>query len=257
MRNVLITVEYDGKNFSGWQLQPELRTVQGVLEEALSKFTGTEIQISGTSRTDSGVHALGQCASFKGDFTIPLDNLMRAVNNYLAGGMNAIQPIGDVRIVDIKEMPLDFHARFDCKGKTYRYVICNDKEMPVFRKDYCYLVKHPLDIDLMKKGAEYIVGTHDFKAFQAAGSQPRETTVRTIKALTVEKVEGDVVIEVTGDGFLYNMVRIIVGTLVDVGHGKKKPEDVKSIIESLDRNNAGHTAPACGLYLKEIYFKEI
>ena len=253
-RNILLTIQYDGSAFKGWQRQPGERTVQGVLEEALSKFCGTSIQINGTSRTDSGVHALMQCASFKGDFKIPLENLVRAVNNYLQGGMSALNPVGDVRILEAKEMPEDFHARFNCKGKTYRYEIQNSGEVDIFKRNYRYFVTEPLDIEKMQKAATYILGTHDFCSFQAAGGNPRETTVRTIFHIDICEEADLVSIEITGDGFLYNMVRIIVGTLVEVGLGKREPEELKEIIEKKDRTCAGHTAPAAGLYLKEIYF---
>ena len=275
----MLTIRYDGSAFHGWQRQPDKRTVQGTLEEALSKFCDQKITIDGTSRTDAGVHAYGQRASFKGDFGIPTDKIKLAVNNYLQGGMNQLSQTQDVEIIDVKEMPLSFHARFDSKGKTYRYVISNEAEPDIFRRNYAYFVREKLNIDLMREGAKYIVGTHDFKSFEASGSQERETTVRTVSELTIERSfglrpqddmiatsgqyrnchserseESDIIIEITGDGFLYNMVRIIVGTLVEVGLEKKKPEDVKNIIEKKDRTFAGHTAPAAGLYLKEIYY---
>lgn len=250
----MLTIKYDGSAFHGWQRQPESRTVQGTLEEALSKFCDQEIKIDGTSRTDAGVHAYGQRASFKGDFGIPTEKIKIAVNNYLSGGMNQLNHVGDVEIIDAVEMPLDFHARFDSKGKTYRYVINNSKEPDIFRRNYCYFVPEDLDIEKMRTAADFIVGTHDFKSFEASGSQERETTIRTVKSLEINKLDEDIIIEITGDGFLYNMVRIIVGTLVEVGLGKKKPEELKVIIERKDRTFAGHTAPAAGLYLKEIYY---
>ena len=250
----MLTIRYDGSAFHGWQRQPDKRTVQGTLEEALSKFCDQKITIDGTSRTDAGVHAYGQRASFKGDFGIPTDKIKLAVNNYLQGGMNQLSQTQDVEIIDVKEMPLPFHARFDSKGKTYRYVISNEAEPDIFRRNYAYFVREKLNIDLMREGAKYIVGTHDFKSFEASGSQERETTVRTVSKLEITQEGTDVVLEITGDGFLYNMVRIIVGTLVEVGLEKKKPEDVKNIIEKKDRTFAGHTAPAAGLYLKEIYY---
>ena len=253
-KNFLLKIAYDGSNFSGWQRQPDKRTVQGVLEESLSFFTGEDVKLNGTSRTDAGVHAMGQCASFKGDFSIPPEGLMRAVNNRLSGGMNRKNAVGDLQILSITEMPPDFHARFNCKGKTYRYVINNSPERDIFRRNYSYWVPAPLDLNKMKEGAAYIVGTHDFKAFQSSGGQERETTVRTMSDLKVMKEGTDIIIEITGDGFLYNMVRIITGTLVEVGLGKRTPESVKETIDSMDRTRAGHTAPAEGLYLKEIYF---
>ena len=265
----MLKIAYDGSCFSGWQRQPDKRTVQGTLEETLSFFTGTDVRLNGTSRTDAGVHALGQCASFTGDFSIPPESLMTAANNRLSGGMNRKNPVGDVEILSIREMPMDFHARFSCRGKTYRYVINNSSTKNIFRRNYAYWVPGSLDTDLMKEASSYIVGTHDFKAFQSAGGQERETTVRTISDIRIseephtDKAESgrpagpdrDIVIEVTGDGFLYNMVRIITGTLVEAGQGKRTPESVRDTIESLNRANAGHTAPAEGLYLKKIYFE--
>ena len=253
-KNFLLKIAYDGSTFSGWQRQPDKRTVQGVLEETLSFFTGQDVKLNGTSRTDAGVHALGQCASFKGDFSIPPEGLMKAANNRLSGGMNRKNPVGDVLILSLEEVSPEFHARFDCKGKTYRYVINNSSDRDIFRRNYSYWIPETLDMDRMREGARFMVGTHDFKAFQSSGGQERETTVRTISDLKVMKEGTDIIIEVTGDGFLYNMVRIITGTLVEVGLGKRTPDSVKDTIESLDRTKAGHTAPAEGLYLKEIYF---
>ena len=253
-RNVLLTIEYDGSGFHGWQRQPEVRTVQGELERVLSRVCGVPIALHGTSRTDAGVHALGQRASFKGDFGIPTDRLMLAANNLLAGGMNSQRGVGDVRIIAAEEVPDDFHARFSSRGKLYRYIIRNCPDVDIFQRNYCYQVRQPLDIEAMIEAAAYIEGTHDFKCFQAAGGQEKETTVRTIHSLNIRRESENVIIEVSGDGFLYNMVRIIVGTLTEVGLGKKRPEDVKKIIESKDRQKAGHTAPAEGLYLVEIYY---
>ncbi len=251
-----MTIEYDGSGFSGWQRQEGKRTVQAVLEEGLSKFCGTEVKIDGTSRTDRGVHALGQRASFFGDFAIPTDKLMFAVNNYLAGGMNVLNSVGDVRISNICEMPMDFHARYNAKGKHYRYIIKNSGEPDIFRRKYTYYVKDVLNVEDMRIGANAIIGTHDFKSFQASGGHERKTTVRTIFDLDISCHGEYLIIDVKGDGFLYNMVRIIVGTLVDVGRGRILPQDIENIIESRDRQRAGHTAPAEGLYLMEVYYEE-
>ncbi len=255
-RNILLTIEYDGSQFSGWQIQPNAVTVQGTLEEALSKFCDIPVKLNGTSRTDAGVHALGQRAGFSGDFGIPLDKLVFAVNNYLAGGMNSLNHVGSVRIKEAEEMAPGFHARFDAKGKKYRYIISREKPADIFRRKYAYSVTKPLDIEAMREAAQQMVGTHDFKAFQSSGGHERKTTVRTIYRLTVEEKGDDLVIEVSGDGFLYNMVRIIVGTLVDIGTGRLAKEQVKDIIESKDRQRAGHTAPAEGLYLVEVYYEQ-
>lgn len=253
-RNVLLTIEYDGSGFHGWQRQPEVRTVQGELERVLMRVCGVPVAINGTSRTDAGVHALGQRASFKGDFGIPTERLMIAANNLLAGGMNSQRGVGDVRIIAAEEVPDDFHARFSSRGKMYRYIIRNCTDVDIFQRNYCYQVRQPLDLEAMIEAASYIEGTHDFKSFQAAGGQEKETTVRTIHSLNIRRESENVIIEVSGDGFLYNMVRIIVGTLTEVGLGKKRPEDVRKIIESKDRQKAGHTAPAEGLYLVEVYY---
>ena len=234
-RNIFMTIEYDGSDFCGWQRQPNVRTVQGHLEEVLSHVCGKEIKLNGTSRTDAGVHALGQCASFRGEFGIPTDRIMLAANNILAGGRQPLKGIGDVRITSLREMA---------------------PEPDIFRRNYCYQVPQPLDIESMREAAAYIVGTHDFKCFQAAGGEEKETTVRTIYRLCVELRGEDIAIEVSGDGFLYNMVRIIVGTLVEVGLGKREPRELAAIIESGERQKAGHTAPAAGLYLVEVYYEE-
>ena len=253
-RNILLTLEYDGSGFHGWQRQPEVRTVQGELERVLSHLCGMPVAINGTSRTDAGVHALGQRASFRGNFGIPTDRIAPAANNLLAGGMNSQQSVGDVRIIKAEDVPDDFHARFSSRGKMYRYIIRNCHEADIFRRRYCYQVRQPLDVDAMRQAAAYIEGTHDFKCFQAAGGQEKKTTVRTIHSLNIYSEDGNVIIEVSGDGFLYNMVRIIAGTLTEVGLGKKRPEELADIIESRDRQRAGHTAPAEGLYLVEIYY---
>lgn len=265
IRNILLTIKYDGTEFSGWQRQPHVPTVQAEIERVLGVLCADDIEINGTSRTDAGVHALGQRANFLGEFAIPTENIKRAANSMLDPA---------IQITEVREVELGFHARFDCKGKTYEYRIHNGRECDPFRRNYCYFVNiQQLDTEKMKEAAGYISGTHDFKCFQASGSEEKKTTVRTISAISVETLEWteemavpdesdsrwfapkDITIRVTGDGFLYNMVRIIAGTLVDVGLGRLDPEDVKEAIESLDRRKAGHTAPPQGLYLKEIYFE--
>ena len=254
-RNVLIRIEYDGTNFQGWQKQPEGRTVQGEIEYVLKFIAGEEVLIHGTSRTDAGVHALGQCASFLWSSNMPVEKLPEVMNRrFGVGGSGRSGAEGDIKILSAEVMPEGFHARYDCKGKTYRYVI--DKGNDIFNRNYAYQFPEASELDLrrMREAAEHIIGTHDFKCFETAGGTPRETTVRTISELTISEHEDRIFIEITGDGFLYNMVRIIVGTLVEVGLGKKEPAELATIIESKDRSNAGFTAPPQGLYLKEIYF---
>ncbi len=256
-RNILLTIEYDGTNFSGWQRQPGIRTVQGELEKVLTRLCREPVVLSGTSRTDAGVHALGQRASFQCGPGIPAGRIPLAANNLLAGSLGTGYACGDIRITAAQEMPPDFHARFNACGKTYRYILRYGGAPEVFDRNYCYHVKGSLDVLSMQKAAAFMEGTHDFACFQAAGGTPRETTVRTIYSLQVkEAAENEVHIEVTGDGFLYNMVRIITGTLVEIGQGRRNPEEISGILASGDRRKAGHTAPPQGLYLLEIYYSE-
>ncbi|MBR0416556.1 MAG: tRNA pseudouridine(38-40) synthase TruA [Firmicutes bacterium] len=251
MKNILLKIAYDGTGFSGWQRQPGSRTVCGEIERVLSSLTGEDIKLDGTSRTDAGVHALGQCASFRSDMKIPVENLAKAMNDAFA--KDRLEGIGEIRILEAREMPEDFHARYSSKGKRYIYRISCGKDPDVFCRNYCYQIKKDLDADAMREAAGYIVGEHDFACFQSAGS-PKESTVRTVYSLSVEKDGGNVLISVSGNGFLYNMVRIITGTLVEVGLGKRTPESVKDAIDSCDRQKAGHTAPPQGLYLDEVFF---
>lgn len=255
-KNLLIKIEYDGTNFSGWQIQPEVRTVQGEIEHVLKYIAGEEVHIHGTSRTDAGVHALGQCASFEWKSNMPVEKLAEVMNRrFGAGGEGRSGAPGDIRIISVEQVPEDFHARYSCKGKTYRYVI--DKSGDIFRRNisYQYPGAEDLDIEEMKNAATYIIGTHDFKCFESSGSTPRESTVRTVSDLNIFEDDESIIFEVTGDGFLYNMVRIIVGTLVEAGAGKRTAESVRDAIESRDRGKSGFTAPPQGLYLKEIYFE--
>lgn len=257
-RNVLLTIAYDGTCFSGWQRQTSVRTVQGVLEEALSKVCRAEIKLNGTSRTDAGVHAIGQRASFTADFGIPVERLPRAVNHLLSAGSTYRTKSSDVRILEAKEMESGFHARFDSKGKQYRYVILNTPEPDLFRRNYVYHIAEPLDIQKMQAAAALIEGTHDFACFQSSGGTPRETTIRTVYQLKVTCKERDEIwIEIAGDGFLYNMVRIIAGTLVDVGLGRKGLTEIPLMLETGRRSMAGHTAPAEGLCLVQVFYDNL
>ena len=254
-QNVLIKIEYDGTNFSGWQIQPDARTVQGEIEHVLKYIAGEDVHIHGTSRTDSGVHALGQCATFDWNCNMPVEKVTEVMNRrFGAGGEGRSGAPGDIRIISAEPVPSDFHARYSCKGKTYRYII--DKTGDIFRRNQAlqYPGADGLDIDAMREASKYIVGTHDFKCFETAGGTPRETTVRTITSLEISEDAESVIIEVTGDGFLYNMVRIIVGTLIETGAGKRTAESVREAIEAKDRSKAGFTAAPQGLYLKEINF---
>ncbi|MEG1583448.1 MAG: tRNA pseudouridine(38-40) synthase TruA [Anaerovorax sp.] len=264
MKNILLTIAYDGTGFAGWQRQPKQRTAQGVLEKALSEVCRTEIKINGTSRTDAGVHAYGQRANFQADFGIPVDKLQYAVNNYLSKEVAVIGGISDMKVIQVEEVPPNFHARFDAKAKTYLYKIRNAQNTDVFDRNFCYQIRRPLNVNAMEKAAERIVGTHDFKCFQAQGGKIIDNTVRTIMNLQIYRdimeeradfTDQILTIEVTGDGFLYNMVRIIVGTLVDIGTGKISHKKIDEIIKSKERQKAGHTAPPQGLYLTEVFYE--
>lgn len=249
MKNILLKISYDGTEFCGWQRQPKDRTVQGELEGSLSQLFGEPMQVSGTSRTDAGVHAHGQQANFLVETPIPLERMKMVINNRLPA---------DIRIREAVEVPSDFHARFSCKGKKYIYKVMNTEEVDVFDRNYSYHVSHTLNTDQMTEAARWMEGRHDFKSFMAMGSNVPESTERTIYSLKLisDPSKHCMEIHVIGDGFLYNMVRIIAGTLIDVGTGRMKPDHVKAIIEAKDRSKAGHTAPPQGLYLSEIYFDE-
>lgn len=268
MKNILLTIAYDGSRFHGWQRQPREVTVQGYLEQTFSRLFDRQIQLSGTSRTDAGVHALGQRASFQADISIPTDRLARVLNNALCGAEEGSFSLAPVRILAAEEMPEGFHARFDSRGKKYIYRICTAREPDIFRRNYVYHVfgrqtgpreeGHGLDLAAMQEAASQLVGTHDFKSFESSGGNPRETTVRTIFGAQVRPAEreDELLFEISGDGFLYNMVRIITGTLVEVGLGRRSPGEMKEIIEAKSRQAAGHTAPPYGLYLAEVYYGE-
>ena len=253
MRNILLTIEYDGSGYAGWQRQPDKRTVCGRLEEVFSEYFKTDVKLEGASRTDAGVHARGQRATLKTDIGVPIEKLPMVLNTALAD--DRMENLSDVRIVAAEEKPEGFHARFDSKGKRYIYRIRNVRQPDIFRKRYCYQIPQKLDLDAMRKATGYITGEHDFACFQTAGGNPVDSTVREIYSLRIEgDTDGNVSITVEGNAFLYNMVRIMVGTLVEVGLGKRKPEEVKEIIESKDRGRAGRTAPAGGLYLDEVFY---
>lgn len=244
MRKILLKIQYDGTAFHGWQRQPNLITCQGEIERVLSILCGKEIKVIGTSRTDRGVHALSQIASFSGEFSIPTENIKRAGNRLLHPA---------IQIIEAKDVNLDFHPMLWTESKTYRYEIVNTKFKDPLYRNLVYYVEKPLDVSKMREAAYHIVGKKDFKSFQAAGGEVVENTVRTINFLEIYQDKECISIEINGDGFLYKMVRNIVGTLVDVGCGKLEPDYVKDVISACDRRFAGHTAEPQGLYLKEIF----
>ena len=243
MRNIKLVIEYDGKEFNGWQKQPNKLNIQGTIEKAIETITKEKVDLIASGRTDAGVHALGQVANFKTNSNIPIDKFAIAINSNLKKS---------IIIKSAEEVDERFHSRLSCKKKTYRYIINNSKYGTAIYRNLETCIKEKLDIEKMKEAIKYFEGEHDFKAFKASGTSSK-SSVRTIyKAEVIEKENDRIYIELTGNGFLYNMVRIIVGTLVEVGIGKIKPEDIKKIIESKDRKNAGKTLPPQGLYLLKV-----
>lgn len=245
MKRIKLTIAYDGTNYCGWQIQPNGITIEEILNKAISKMTGEEILVIGASRTDSGVHAMGNVAVFDTETTIPAEKIAVALNQKLPD---------DIVITKSEEVPLDFHPRYCNCSKTYEYHIINTR-IPIPTKRLTnYFVSYVLDIDKMRQAASYLVGEHDFVSFCNVRTDV-ENTVRTITALDILTNGNEITIRITGNGFLYNMVRIIVGTLIRVGRGFYEPEKVKEILDAKDRKAAGVTAPAHGLMLVEIKYE--
>ena len=246
MRNIKLTIEYDGKDFNGWQKQPNKLNIQGTIENAIKEITSEDIELNASGRTDAGVHAFGQVANFKTNSTIPVEKIPIALNTKLKKS---------IRIVNAEEVDERFHSRLSCKRKTYRYVISQGAcESAIYRNLETYIPNY-LDVEKMKEAAKYLEGEHDFKSFRASGTSSK-SSVRTIYKADVYKPDNrHIYIELTGNGFLYNMVRIIAGTLVEVGLKKIEPSEIKNIIEQKDRTKAGKTLPARGLYLMKVEYE--
>lgn len=243
MRNLKLTIQYDGTKYCGWQKQPNSSSIQGTIEYAIYEITKEKVNIIGSGRTDAGVHALGQVANFKINSNIPAARIPDALNAKLPK---------DISIIDCQEVSDDFHSRYSATGKIYRYLIYNKPYRSPLYKDISYHVRYDLDIQKMRVEAQSLLGTHEFKGFMSSGSSVKDT-VRTIHNISIEESGDLIVLEVEGNGFLYNMVRILVGTLVDIGRGRiDKP--LEEIIASQDRGEAGHTAPAHGLFLKKVHY---
>lgn len=245
LKNFKIIIEYDGTAYHGWQRQARDRTIQGEIEIALMQMTENKTALAGSGRTDAGVHAFGQVASFRCDTSISAEAFQKGLNSLLSD---------DIVIKACEAVPEAFHARYDVKSKTYHYRILNRKLPAAIFRQYAWHIRKALDIEAMKQALFYIIGDHDFKAFEGSGS-PRNNTVRRVMNATLEKtMDGILVIKIEGDGFLRFMVRNIVGTLVDVGLNKITPHDFNRILVSKDRNLAGITAPAHGLFLMEVKY---
>lgn len=247
MRNLLLTICYDGKNYHGWQIQQNAVTVQQVFQEALAKVLGAAPDLKACSRTDTGVHAREFCISMKTERTIPCGQLTDALNHYL--------PM-DIAVLHCREAGPDFHARYSCLGKEYVYQIWNAPVRNPFLSGYALHYRYPLDAETLDRAAVCFLGTHDFTSFCTLGADPKEDRIRTVTSARVAR-EGDMVrFTVAADGFLYNMVRIMTGTLLRVAQGRLAPEQVEEVIQAKDRRAAGPTAPPCGLYLNRVFYGE-
>jgi tRNA pseudouridine38-40 synthase len=247
MARMKVTVAYDGTDFAGYQIQPSGRTVQGTIQSVLQKMhKGEAVQISASGRTDAGVHAVGQVFHFDTEMNIPGDAWGKALNAMLPS---------DILIKDVAEVPDSFHSRFSASSKEYHYKLLVSKKRDVFRRNHMFHYPYPLNIRDIQKACGYFLGTHDFTSFSSARSEVADK-VRTIFALELLEEGETLTFKIKGSGFLYNMVRIITGTLLEVGQGKRKPEDIKAIIAGEDRALAGKTAPAHGLYLHQVNYQE-
>jgi tRNA pseudouridine38-40 synthase len=245
MRNIKLLIEYDGTNYAGWQQQKNSITVQETLARAIEPVVQEPVTVYGASRTDAGVHAFGQVAHFKTTSTILSERLIHAINYYLPH---------DITIKDAADAAESFHAQFGAISKIYRYSLFNDWVRTALNRDFCYVYGFPLDIDKMRAAMQYLMGTHDFTSFTTKAWQEKNR-VRTIKTLNVTKEGKCIYFTIEADGFLYNMVRTIVGTLLEIGRGKMAAECIKDILHARDRSFAGPKAPAKGLCLMEVKYK--
>jgi tRNA pseudouridine38-40 synthase len=242
-RTLKLTVVYDGTRFVGWQRQAEGESIQGLLEDALARFEGAPVTVHGAGRTDAGVHALGQVASARLTCAHDAATLTRALNAQLPP---------DVRVLRVEEAAADFHARFSARAKTYRYVIRNAPIAMPFERAYVWHLREPLNVDAMRRAAAVVIGTHDFSAFQSAGTPARDSVRTILRSEIVEREPSLLLYEVTGTGFLRHMVRALLGTLVEVGRGWRRPESLASLVAAGRRADAGATAPPHGLFLVSV-----
>lgn len=245
MRNIKLTLQYEGGKYQGWQRQTSSKnTIQGRLEELLHKMCGHPVELHGAGRTDAGVHALGQVAHFHTECRLPEEEMLQYINRYLPE---------DIAVVGLKEVGDRFHSRLNAKGKTYRYRIMNRQVPDVFERRY--VLHHPqtLDVKAMKEAADHLIGTHDFQAFTSA-KKGKKSTVRTIEAIVITKDNDEICIEYMGNGFLYHMVRIMTGTLLEVGRGERTASSLPLLLTSGKREEAGALVPAQGLTLVEVRY---
>ncbi len=245
MRNIRLLIEYDGTNYQGWQVQPDGPTIQGMIEEKLTLITGEVIHLIGSGRTDSGVHAFGQVANFKTKSKLDVHSIQRALNSLLPP---------DIVIQRAEEVEEDFHARRESKSKVYEYRILNQDIRSAFRHKYAWHIPQKLDLEEMRKATRILIGEHDFSSFRSVGTPTRTAIRRVIRAEWKKGRDGLIWFEIEASGFLKQMVRALVGTLVEVGRGKIDSEEFQKILDSRDRKKAGPTAPAHGLFLKEVKY---
>jgi tRNA pseudouridine38-40 synthase len=245
MRTIKLTIEYDGTNYQGWQVQPKGPTIQGMIEEKLALLTGETIPLIGSGRTDAGVHALGQIAHFKTKSKMDIRSIQRALNSLLPH---------DIVIQRAEEVEEDFHARKHSQSKVYEYQILNRNLRSVFHRGHAWHIPQELDLKEMKKATQKLMGEHDFSSFRSVGSPTRTAVRRVIRADWRKSRAGLLRFEIEANGFLKQMVRAIIGTLVEVGKGKINSEEFQRILDSKDRKRAGPTAPAHGLFLKEVKY---
>lgn len=245
LRNLLITISYDGRNYHGWQIQNNAVTVQEVFQKALTQVVGEFWDLKGCSRTDSGVHANMYCISVRINHRIPAERLKAALNRWL--------PVSVV-CLDCKDIAEDFHARYACKSKQYVYKIWNSQERNPFLDGFALHYRYPIDVEILHKASQAYVGKYDFTSFCTLDNREMCDFTRNVKMFSVERQGNLVTMTVEADGFLYNMVRIMVGTLLAISQGKIRPDEIKDIIRKKDRSFAGPTAPACGLYLNKVNY---
>lgn len=246
MRNFKITLAYDGSRYSGWQKQGNTpNTIQGKLEKVLSAMFGCPVEVQGSGRTDAGVHAAAQTANFKADTKVSASDVCKYLRSYLPQ---------DIGVLSVEEVSERFHARLSATRKTYRYRVWNTDIPNVFEKKYMYVCPDSLDVEAMQACIPYFLGEHDFRAF-CSNPDFKKSSVRTIYAMELEHLGHELRLTVTGNGFLYNMVRLIMGTLLEVGRGNRKPEDIPGIFASGARYQAGPMAPACGLCMMEVMYE--
>lgn len=247
MRNLLLTICYDGTRYHGWQIQQNSLAVQQVFQEALGRVLKDVPDLKGCSRTDSGVHAYAYCISLKTEHDIPCDRLVGALNHFLPS---------DIAALDCREVPLDFHARYSCEGKEYIYKIWNNPIRSPFLDGHALHYWYPMDLEKLNAAAHCFIGSHDFTSFCTLDSRERGDMTRTVTKAELQK-EGDLItFTVAADGFLYNMVRIMVGTLLRVAQGKFQPQDIPAILQAKNRKAAGPTAPPHGLYLNRVFYED-